>query len=143
MRSSSPPTFPRFASQSPLVITDLESLRSLNNPKLFRPNQPIVIKLPEVPANEAEALAARVNRYRSECGCSLGAKTMATGFGAMVMWIWLSDGVLTMKFLWRLPLAFVVAMLCAGLGKSVGIALARRRLRLELDQLYFNLSPLR
>jgi hypothetical protein len=59
------------------------------------------------------------------------------------MWIWLSDGVLTMKFLWRLPLAFVVAMLCAGLGKSVGIALARRRLRLELDQLYFNLSPLR
>lgn len=142
MSSSSRSTSPRFDSQSPVVITDLESLRRLNKPKLFRSSQPIVIKLPEVSANEAEALVARVNGYRNECGCSLGAKTTAAGFGVMVTWLWLSNGLFTMRFLSRLPFAFVFAMLCAGLGKSIGIALARRRLRLELDQLHLNFSPL-
>jgi hypothetical protein len=133
---------PHFHSQPPVVISDLESLRSLTKPKLFRAGEPIIIDLPGLSPNEAEALAARVNGYRNECGCSLGAKCMAAGFGVIVTWLWIANGLFTMRFAWRLPLAFVVALLCAGLGKSVGIALARQRLRLELNQLDLNPSPL-
>jgi hypothetical protein len=106
-----------------------ETLRSLSQPKLFRASQPIVIKLPEASEIEAKALAARVNPSRDDCGCSLGAKCMAAGFGVMVTWLGLSNGFFTMNFLWRLPFAFAFAVLCAGLGKVVGIALAHRRLR--------------
>jgi hypothetical protein len=131
-----------FHSQPPVVITDLESLRRLSRPKLFRASEPIIINLPGLSPNEAEALAARVNEYRNECGCSLGAKSMAVGFGVIVTWLWIANGVFTMRFAWRLPLAFVFALLCAGVGKSVGIALARQRLRSELNQLDLNPSPL-
>ena len=131
-----------FYSQSPIVIHDLESLRSLSKPKRFRASEPIIIDLPELPLHEAEALSARINGYRNECGCSLGAKFAAAGLGLVTAWLWMSDGIFTMTYLWRLPLAFIFLLLCAGFGKSLGIALARRRLRLELNQLDLNSSPL-
>jgi hypothetical protein len=127
-----------FHSPPPVVITDLELLRTFSKPKLFRASAPIIIDLPGLSRSEAEALAARVNGYRNECGCSLGAKCMAVGFGAMVAWLWISNGLFTMRFAWRLPLAFLFALLCAGLGKSIGIALARRRLHSELNRLDLN-----
>jgi hypothetical protein len=123
---------PPFHSQPPVVVTDLESLRRLSRPKLFRASEPIIIDLPGLSPHEAEALAARVNEYRS----------MAVGFGVIVTWLWISCGLFTMQFAWRLPLAFVFALLCAGLGKALGIALARQRLRSELNQLDRNPSPL-
>jgi len=67
---------------------------------------------------------------------------MAVGFVLVLLWLWASNGFFTTNFLWRLPLALVFAFICAGVGKSVGIALALRRLRQELDRVYLNLSYL-
>jgi apolipoprotein N-acyltransferase len=66
----------------------------------------------------------------------MGAKSMTAGFLIVLAWLLSSYGVFTSNFLWRLPFAFLFALACAGAGKSLGIFLARRRLRLELDQLY-------
>lgn len=121
--------------EPPLLVTDLESLARLSKPKLFRASEPIIIALPGLSGNEAEALTARLNGYRNECGCSLGAKSMAAGFAVALISFAMTGGLFNMKFLWRLPLAFAVAFLCAGLGKVSGIAIARLRLRLEVIQL--------
>lgn len=129
-------------SQAPIIISDLESLRNLGRFKPFRSNQPVTLRLPEVSAAASEELTSRINGYRNECGCSLGAKSMAVGFVLMLPWLWASNGLFTSKFLWRLPVAFIFVVISTGLGKSVGVALAHRRLRLELDRIYFNLSYL-
>jgi hypothetical protein len=140
MSSNSPVS--QFNSQAPLIVSDLETLRDLGRPKLFRSKQPITLLLPELSAAASEELSARINGYRNECGCSLGAKSMAVGFLLMLLWLWASNGFFTTNSLWRLPLAFVFAFICAGVGKSVGIALALRRLRQELERIYLNLSCL-
>jgi hypothetical protein len=66
---------------------------------------------------------------------------MTAGFLIVLGLLLASYGVLTSNFLMRLPLAFLVAFVCAGAGKSIGIFLARRRLRLELNQLYPSPHP--
>jgi hypothetical protein len=60
---------------------------------------------------------------------------MAAGFSIMLVLLLVSYSVFTSSFLLRLPFAFLFAFLCAGAGKAAGIYLARRRLRLELDQI--------
>jgi hypothetical protein len=135
-------TLPGVPAQQPVVITDLNSLRRLGERRFFRSSHPIVVRLPKVPTDAAEAIANRINGYRNECGCSLGAKATTVGLGVMITWLTLSSGLFTSQFLWRLPLVFVGALGCAGLGKSAGIALARRRLRIELEQLSLSLSTI-
>lgn len=120
---------------SPLVITDMEGLRGLGKSRSFRSREPIVIRLPNLSATEAEALTSRINGYRNECGCSLGAKSMTAGLVVMLVSLFASYGAFTTSFLLRLPFAFLFAFVCAGAGKATGVFLARRRLRLELDQL--------
>lgn len=119
----------------PRIITDLEGLRSLGKSRSFRSREPIVIRLPDLSAAQTEELTSRINGYRNECGCSLGAKTMTAGLVVMLIFLCASYGAFTTRFLMRLPFAFLVAFVCAGAGKATGILLARRRLRLELDQL--------
>ena len=59
---------------------------------------------------------------------------MAAGFLITVLWLCVSYGVFTTRFLLALPFAFLFAFVCAGAGKAAGVFLARRRLRLELDR---------
>jgi hypothetical protein len=61
---------------------------------------------------------------------------MAAGFLIVLVLLLASYDVFTSNFLLRLPFAFLFAFVCAGAGKSIGVFLARRRLRLELNQLY-------
>ena len=119
---------------TPLIVTDLETLRSLSKSRSFRSSKPIVIRLSELSPEEAEALSSRINGYRNECGCSLGAKSMAAGFLIVLALLLASYGVFTSGFFLRLPFAFLFAFVCAGAGKSIGVFLARKRLRLELNQ---------
>src|SRR2546423_7949477 len=120
---------------TPLIVTDLAALRGLSESRSFRSKEPIIIRLPDLSLEQAEALSSRINGYRNECGCSLGAKTMAAGFSIMLVLLLVSYGVFTGGFLLRLPFPFLFAFLCAGAGKAIGIHRARRRLRLELDQI--------
>ena len=73
------------------------------------------------------SLLSRLGAAGDDCGCSLGARCMAIGFVAALVALGVQYGAFTPAFFWRSPLALVVAFLCAGAGKSVGIARARRR----------------
>jgi len=126
---------------TPIVVSDLAGLRSLSKSRPFRSREPIAIQLPNLSTEEAEALSARINGYRNDCGCSLGAKSMAAGFLITVLWLCVSYGVFTTRFLLALPFAFLFAFVCAGAGKATGVFLARRRLRLELDRFQPNSHP--
>ena len=66
---------------------------------------------------------------------------MAAGFSIMLVLLLASYSAFTTSFLLRLPFAFLFAFVCAGAGKVTGIYLARRRLRLELDQLRPSSQP--
>src|SRR2546421_12662934 len=107
-----------------LVIRDFNDLRALGESRLLYSKQPLAISLPGLPTEKAEALSERLNRYRNECGCSLGAKCMAAGFVAALAWLSAWHGVFTAAFLWRLPLAFLFTLACAGAGKISGISVA-------------------
>jgi hypothetical protein len=124
-----------------MVIADSKSLRDLGKPPFLGANEPLIIELPGLPPAEAAALTERLNRYRNECGCSLGARCMVAGFAVTFIWFAVADGGFTIKFLWHVPLAFLAAFLGAGLGKFLGIVIARRRLRWELTQLDRALKP--
>jgi hypothetical protein len=126
-----------------MVVTDFESLRNLSKPAFFPANEALVIELPGMPPGESAALVERLNSYRNECGCALGARCMVAGFAVTLIWFAMADGLFKMKLLWHLPYALLAAFLCAGLGKFLGIVIARRRLRWELTQLDRALRPQR
>jgi hypothetical protein len=66
---------------------------------------------------------------------------MTASFLIALVLLLASCGGFTSDFFLRLPLAFLFAFACAGAGKSIGIFLARRRLRHELNQLYPSSGP--
>ena len=120
---------------APLVIADLAGLRALSGTRDFTSRRPLVLNLPELPPTEAFAAAERLNRDRGECGCSLGAKAMAAGFGLTLGALAVGFGPLTLAFLERSPLALGAAFAAAGAGKVAGIALDRRRARREVARI--------
>lgn len=71
--------------------------------------------------------------FANECGCSMGAKSMAATFSISVICLAISHGFFNSQFAWRLPWAFLWAIAGAIAGKVMGIALARRRLRNEIN----------
>jgi hypothetical protein len=118
--------------QAAIIVRNADGLKAwLESPWRVSP-QPLVIQLPQLPAGEAKVIAARLDQARSECGCSLGAKCMISGTAVALAWLTFRLGFLTPAFLWRLPLALLFALLCAGAGKAVGLLLARRRLRRDI-----------
>lgn len=126
----------RHQAATPVIVSDPAALRKLIKSHAFHSKEPIIVRLPDLSLEESEALTSRINGYRNECGCSLGAKSMVTGFSVMLLLLLASYSLFTSSFWLRLPFAFVFAFVCAGAGKAVGLFLARRRFRIELDQLY-------
>ena len=118
-----------------IVVRSLEELRALRTRRDAPSEFTLVIELRGVAPPQREAASARIASYRSECGCSLGARCMAAGFVLSLVLLAVCYGVFTAEFLWRLPLAFLFAIVCAGLGKTAGILRARSRLKREIETL--------
>jgi len=94
-----------------------------------------VLQIPELAPQEAFIAGERMNRLRRACGCELGACCALVGFVAALGWLTATHGLLSRAMLFRLPIALAAAILLAGIGKVVGIGLARRQLRIEIDSL--------
>lgn len=92
------------------------------------------MELSGVEHDDAKAIAARLNAYREECGCSLGAKCLAAGVCIAITWLVAASDGFSLHLFVRLAAALVFAVVCSGAGKALGILAARRRLRREIDE---------
>ena len=119
----------------PFVIADLAELRAFARTREFTSNRPVVLAVPEIPAADAFAVAERLNRDRTECGCSLGAKAMTAGFVLTLAALMVGYGPFALAFLERSPLALAAAFAFAAVGKVIGIAMGRRRARREVSRI--------
>jgi hypothetical protein len=118
-----------------LIIREISQLRILYSPSALRPPRALVIELPGLSTEEAHAASERILSYGRECGCSLGANCMAAAFGFAVIWLAFRYGVWTSQFIRHLPWALLCAFAGAGLGKWLGIARARARLKKQIGKL--------
>lgn len=120
---------------TPLLIGDPGQLRAFAATRAFASRQPLILAIPGIPPPEAIAIGERLNKDRAACGCGLGAQAMAAAFVAVLALLMLRYGPFTLATLARLPIAIVVAIVCAGLGKAYGVTSARRRARREVDRI--------
>ncbi|TAK91028.1 MAG: hypothetical protein EPO06_06845 [Burkholderiaceae bacterium] len=118
-----------------MAIDNLEQLRAWAGAKWYS-KRPIALRLPELTEADAFAISERLNRQRSDCGCSLGAKGMVCAFVVTAAGLITHYGFFTTALLWRLPILLAATLFFAGLGKALGIAAARRRLQMEIDILF-------
>jgi hypothetical protein len=123
-----------------LVIRDVTELRALRaRPHRLRAS--IALQLPGLDADVARAAGERIEAYRRECGCSLGAMCMAAGFAVTVLALAVRGDCTFRAVLASLPWAVVSALVGAGAGKAVGLLRARVRLRHEIDRLIVSQEP--
>lgn len=124
---------------SPIVLRSAEDVRAVRRSRRLYAQHPIVFGLPDLGEPEAESLARRVNEYRGECGCSLGAKWMTAAL--LPAGAWLAFGPSGAPALpLRVALALLFVLAATGTGKTLGIVLAHRKLRRVFDQLPFAAS---
>ena len=88
------------------------------------------------PTNE---LNDRLMKYRNECGCAAGAKSMLLSLAACIFITVRQYGLISIGFLTHIPLILLIPFLCAGLGKGAGILYARIRYKQLSKQIEFSL----
>ncbi len=71
----------------------------------------------------------KINHYKTECGCSLGAKTMTVAFAFFLWMSALQHGFFTAAFLKQIPFVLIMSFLGAVAGKLTGIGYARFKLK--------------
>jgi hypothetical protein len=128
------PVAPLLAGDAGLVIDDADGLRALRRSRDLYSSRPVAIRLPGLTPAQAAEIGERLQRDRTECGCALGAKSFFAGLAVTVV-LTLTRPERPPALPWRVLLALVFAVACAGAGKAAGIASARRRLRREIDRL--------
>lgn len=117
---------------APLVVRDVAELQAL---RVRLPRSPVALQLPGIAPDEARAAGERIESYRNECGCDLGAKCMALGFFATLAALVLRHGIAGWTLVTAVLWAALCSVMCAGVGKAIGIARARTGLRREIDRL--------
>ena len=126
---------PRTNSADPLVISEVGQLRALSAMPTFTPTRPVVLKIDGLDEAEAFTIAEKLNRDRTDCGCSMGARVMTTGFLTALVVLAVLYGPFTLDLFVRLPIAVGVAFISAVAGKFAGILLAHRRARRDIERL--------
>lgn len=126
---------PTAEASTPVVISDINQLCALSATPAFFFSRPIILGLPGMSPAEAFAAAERLNRHRTACGCSLGAQAMTAAFLLALAWLVMRYGLFSLALLAHLPIAIGIAVLCAALGKAIGIAVGHRRARVEVARI--------
>jgi hypothetical protein len=118
-------------SRPPVVIGSVAELQAFASSPGFVSKRQLALRIPEMSPQEAFVSSERLNTYRSECGCSFGARAMTAAFVFALALLVVVYGPLSVALLVHLPLAIGAAVLFAVLGKFAGIAAGRRRARRE------------
>jgi hypothetical protein len=118
-----------------LPICDAASARRLARAlPLHRRQARIAISLRTLPEDQQRRMEARLNRLYNACGCSTGAAAL---FVAAALWAgaWAWVGGFPGDAAWIVASGLVLAFVAAGAGKTLGLLLATRALRVELLRL--------
>jgi predicted transcriptional regulator len=106
-------------------VTDVASLRGILS---LKRGSKVVISLPSIAADESRRLQDQINRLVSECGCNFSALALIAAVAACA----LSDAehwsILVGHALKILVANLAACFLAAGIGKSIGLLRARRKL---------------
>lgn len=82
-------------------------------------------------SEEKMLLAEKIRKYRTECGCSMGAKFLSAAIVAVVLYfVIFSHG--QKSLMWNGVFCLLFIFISAGLGKLTGIGIARLRLGILL-----------
>jgi hypothetical protein len=77
----------------------------------------------------------RLNKYKNECGCSLGAQFMSVALvGSLIFYIYRYH-LISLNFIYHLPCIILITIGAAGIGKLSGIAYAKYKYRKLSEQL--------
>src|SRR5438128_1886578 len=100
-----------------VTIRDVAQLQALDAPRMLRPPTGLILDLPGLSAEEAQAAGERLARYANECGCDLGSKCMLGGFVVALAWLGVEGGILSTRFLYGLGWPVLAAFVAAITGK--------------------------
>lgn len=118
--------------QNKIIVSDAESLLRLTKDHA---RGRVVLDLPVLTQQETREWETKINSYRDDCGCSMGAKFC------------LASTVLYYLHLFFLPRDFLlgiwpgvilgvpVALIAAGAGKGIGLLFARKKLQRTINEL--------
>jgi hypothetical protein len=101
------------------------------------------MKHPDNPSNPVITLNEKMEKYKNECGCKLGAKFMAAGFVLSLIFFIYQDSLISLKFLIHLPFIAAITIGAAGIGKITGILFAKLRYKQVSGQLMKYLTNLK
>ncbi|MGV8964587.1 MAG: hypothetical protein ACOH2V_14565 [Candidatus Saccharimonadaceae bacterium] len=93
--------------------------------------------------NPISELNEKIEKYKNECGCTLGAKFMSVAFvSSLFITIWRYHFI-SMNFLWHVPLILLITICSAGIGKLSGILYAKLKYKQLSKQLSNHLANLK
>lgn len=91
---------------------------------------------------EKMLLVEKIRKYRTECGCSMGAKFLVAAIVAVVLYLVIFNHG-QRNLIWNGVFCLSFIFISAGLGKLTGIGIARLRLGILLRSAYKKLMIIR
>jgi hypothetical protein len=123
-----------------MTVRTPHDLALLRTRQFLQDRRSFDIDLPGLPAPEASQAVARLSAYREECGCSMGAWFGTAALVAAVAWFFINPPSGVGAIAMQIVLSLVVLITATGIGKTLGILLARGALNREIDALHLRLS---
>ena len=96
---------------------------------------PLQLRLDFLDTDAQASLETRLNKWKSECGCSYGAIALWAGMGLLLVWSWGLGFPFPGNWLIKAGSTVLWVFASAVSGKLTGIWLARRRMKHALRQL--------
>ena len=125
-----------------LLINNTSDLKKLLKKEIFKMKnklEQIEVKLDRLSSEESTKLQQNLNDLYSDCGCSFGSLVLLISMAFYFIYILFSKGIPNITG-YDLLIGIGIFFISAGVGKIVGIKLARIKFKKIVNQLIDNLS---
>lgn len=109
----------------PYCATEIASLQGILS---LKRGSRVVVSVPSIPSGESTKLQDQINLLLSDCGCSLGACALLLAVAACLAfdaWHWPKVATHPLRIF---GIDLLACFVVAGIGKSIGLWRARKRL---------------
>ena len=133
--TASTPALVRPVAPKTVTLRTTEDLVAARDRRHGLRHQQVRLELDHLAPAHAEATAKHLTELLDECGCSAGARAMATAGGLTLAGLAVLTGGPSLRLLALSPLALIGAIAGAGAGKAYGLTRSRREFRRAIDAL--------
>ena len=133
--TASTPALVRPVAPKTVTLRTTEDLVAARDRRHGLRHQQVRLELDHLAPAHAEATAKHLTELLDECGCSAGARAMATAGGLTLAGLAVLTGGPSLRLLALSPLALIGAIAGAGAGKAYGLTRSRREFRRAVDAL--------